>query len=191
MALWDYRIKHILKASSDSSPEAKNKLVNFTCSYNEFHFQQHIQGDECWQRERLQVVIMTHPTPHQNIFLFCSLSPSPPFFLSQKDAIFLQSTLPFPTSIVTITNCQFLRSYVPTGKTLVVPWKDLKDIKWTFCTAAFALGFRSSNRDLANTEILPNTGQLMSQISYLSGSRSLWWGVLGLGLLQHGWFTDV
>lgn len=70
--------------------------------------------------------------PHKNIVLFFLLPQSFPsfFLLCQKESIFASGALPFLMSILTMTNCLDIGdTYAPTGETLVVPWKDQKDIK--------------------------------------------------------------
>lgn len=136
-ALWDYRIKHLLRAHPDSFPEATNKLVNatvplmnslFGSAFREWNAD---KGSDCklskWLIQSLIKIFS---------FLISSLIPlcwffgggfCLFFFWVKKLQVFLWSVLPFPTSIFTKTSWLFLRSYAP----LIIPWKDLKDIKWS------------------------------------------------------------
>lgn len=130
-ALWDYRIKHLLRAHPDSSPEATNKLENATAPLMNSFFSSTFRewnadkGRDCklskWLIQSLIKIFS---------FLISSLHPLIFFFFwVKKLQVFLLSALPFPTSIFTKTNWLFLRSYAP----LIIPWKDLKDIKWSCC----------------------------------------------------------
>lgn len=132
-ALWDYRIKHLLRARPDSSPEAKNKLENatiplmnslFGSTFREWNAD---KGSDCksskWLMQPLIKIFSFLVSSLLPLFSFCF----PFFFWVRKQQVFLQSALPFLTSIFTKTNWLFLRSYAP----LIIPWKDLKDIQWS------------------------------------------------------------
>lgn len=184
-ALWDYRIKHFLRARPESSPDAKNKLVNssvplmnslFGSPFKEWNAD---KGSDCklskWLIQPLIKIFSFLASLLLPFFFFW-------FFLGLKSCRFflrVLSPIPHPYSQKQI---RFLTSYTP----LIIPWKDLKDIKWS----CLPTGIQKKQQEFGQHTNISQCWATLPKISSLSRTQWLW-RVWELGLLQHSWFTDV
>lgn len=168
-ALWDYRIKHLLGARPDSSPEAAKKLVNATAPLMNSLFG---KASREWNADKGSDCKLSKWLIQPLIKIFCFfLAPSPLFLffflLSHKLHVLLQSSVPFPTSIFTKTTWLFLKSYAP----LIIPWKYLKHTKWN----CLPTGIQEKQQEFGQHTNFTQSWATLPQMSSLSGAQRFWW----------------